>query len=43
MVNNDITQIVTQIKSSPSGAGFYACEVGKTWRMVIWKNIMLVA
>ena len=27
---------------SPSGAGFYACEVGKTWRMVIRKNITLV-
>ena len=27
----------------PSGAGFYACEVGKTWRMAIRKNITLVA
>ena len=26
----------------PSDAGFYACEVGKTWRMVIQKNITLV-
>ena len=23
---------------SASGAGFYACEVGKTCRMVIWKK-----
>ena len=23
---------------SPSCAGFYACEVGKTWRMVIRKK-----
>ena len=27
---------------SPSDAGFYASEVGKTWRMVIRKNITLV-
>ena len=27
---------------SPSGAGFYAYEVGKTWRMVTRKNITLV-
>ena len=25
-----------------SGAGFYASEMGKTWRMVIRKNITLV-
>ena len=26
----------------PSGAGFYACKVGKKWRMVIRKNTTLV-
>ena len=37
-----IADIVIPIQSSPSGAGFYACGVGITWRMVIRKNIMLV-
>ena len=27
---------------SPSGAGFYACKVGKILRMVIRKNFTLV-
>ena len=33
-----ITVMLTRYRSdcgSPSGAGFYACEVGKTWTIVI--------
>ena len=35
--------LLSPVQSLLSGAGFYACEVGKTWRMVIRKNITLVA
>ena len=33
--------LLLPIQSSPSGAGFYVCEVGKTWRLVLRKNIAL--
>ena len=43
VINIAIVQIAIPIQSSVSGAGFYACEVGKTWSMVIRKNIRLLA
>ena len=43
VINSVIAQIAIPIQSLLSGAGFYACEVGKTCRMVIRKNITLVA
>ena len=43
VINIVIAQIAIPIHCSPSGAGFYACEAGKTWKMVIQKNILLVA
>ena len=43
VINIVIAHIAIPIQSSLSGAGFYACEVGKTWRMVKRKNITLVA
>ena len=38
-----IAQIAIPIQSSLSDAEFNSCELSKTWRMVIRKNIMLVA
>ena len=36
-INIAITQIAIPIQISLSAAGFYACEIGKTCRMVIRK------
>ena len=43
VINIAIGQIAILIQSSSSSAGFYACEVDKTWRMVIRKNITLIS
>ena len=41
VINIAITQIAIPIQSSLSGAGVYACEVGKTCRMVIQKQYLI--
>ena len=43
VINIAITQIAITIQSLPSCAGCYACEVGKTCRMVMRNNITFVA
>ena len=43
MINIVIAKMVFPIQSSPSGDGFYACELSKICSMVIRKNITLVA
>ena len=39
VINIVIAQIAFSFQSSPSGDGFYACELGKICSKVIWKNI----